>query len=64
MYDVAINSLQSHKLVVGSMVIKYDTVATKKTIQPVILFQSLNLFILLFFYFYAFKPANIIIFAG
>ena len=64
MYDVAINSLQSHKLVVGSMVIRYDTVDTKKTIQPVILFQSLNLFILLFFYFYAFKPANIIIFAG
>jgi hypothetical protein len=36
-----INSLQSHRLAVGSIVIKYVKAATKKATHPVILFISL-----------------------
>jgi hypothetical protein len=42
---VAINSPQSQKLVVGSMVNVYTVVAIKKTIQPEILLKRLYFFI-------------------
>jgi hypothetical protein len=49
LYDVAINSLQSQRLVVGSMVSRYAIAATANTAQPTILFQTLNCSILLCF---------------
>ena len=39
LYEVAINSLQSQRLVVGSIVSRYERVAIAKTSQPKILFQ-------------------------
>lgn len=42
LYDVAMNSLQSHRLVVGSMVMRYVADAMAKTSQPMMLFHCLN----------------------
>jgi hypothetical protein len=42
LYEVAINSPQSQRLVVGSTVRKYTMVAIAKHIQPAILFNFLN----------------------
>ncbi len=45
LYEVAINSPQSQKLAVGSIVNKYTKEAIAKITQPEILFRSLNCFI-------------------
>jgi hypothetical protein len=43
--EVVINSPQSQKLAVGSMVNRYVTAAIRKVIHPTILFSCLKLFI-------------------
>jgi hypothetical protein len=45
LYDVAINSAQSHRLDEGSIVSRYVAAAIKNTPQPMILSQRLKLII-------------------